>query len=176
MTMLNANTFHVRRLGSVDDAQVHQLAALLIDIVEGNDSVGFMHPLPMPRALSFWHGVAEGVARGERALFVAEDEQGIAGTVQLILAQPDNQAHRADLAKMLVLRRARRQGMGAALMQAAETTARELGKTLLVLDTASANAERLYQRQGWRRCGVVPNFALWPLGGYCDTTIFYRPL
>jgi GNAT superfamily N-acetyltransferase len=174
--MAAATTFHVRRLLRVDDAQLQQLAALLIDIVEGNDSVGFMHPLPLPRALSFWRGVAEGVARGERALLVAEDAQGIAGTVQLILAQPDNQPHRADLAKMLVQRRARRQGMGAALMQAAEDTARELGKRLLVLDTASADAERLYARQGWLRCGVVPNFALWPQGGYCDTTIFYRTL
>jgi GNAT superfamily N-acetyltransferase len=174
--MAAATTFHVRRLLRVDDAQLQQLAALLIDIVEGNDSVGFMHPLPLPRALSFWRGVAEGVARGERALLVAEDAQGVAGTVQLILAQPDNQPHRADLAKMLVQRRARRQGMGAALMQAAEDTARELGKRLLVLDTASADAERLYARQGWLRCGVVPNFALWPQGGYCDTTIFYRTL
>jgi GNAT superfamily N-acetyltransferase len=169
-------TFHVRRLLTVDHDQLAQLAELLIDIVQGNDSVGFMHPLPMARAVSFWRGVAEGVARGERALLVAEDASGIAGTVQLILAQPDNQPHRADLAKMLVHRRARRQGMGAALMQTAETTAREIGKTLLVLDTASGDAERLYQRQGWQRCGVVPNFALWPQGGYCDTTIFYRVL
>ncbi len=174
--MAPATTFHVRRLLSVDDAQLQQLAALLIDIVEGNDSVGFMHPLPLPHALSFWRGVAEGVDRGERALLVAEDAQGIAGTVQLLLAQPENQLHRADLAKMLVQRRARRRGIGAALMQAAEDTARELGKTLLVLDTASADAERLYARQGWLRCGVVPNFALWPQGGYCDTTIFYRVL
>jgi GNAT superfamily N-acetyltransferase len=174
--MSNANTPAVRRLLQLDDTQLHELVTLLIDIVDGNGSVGFMHPLSTEQALAFWHGVAAGVARGERALFVAEDEHGIAGTVQLILAQPDNQPHRADLAKMLVMRRARRQGLGAALMQAAETTARELGKTLLVLDTASADAERLYQRQGWQRCGVLPNFALWPLGGYCDTTIFYRRL
>jgi GNAT superfamily N-acetyltransferase len=75
-----------------------------------------------------------------------------------------------------VHRRARRQGIGQALMQAAEPLARACGKTLLVLDTASAEAERLYARQGWVRCGVVPDFALWPQGGYCDTVIFYRAL
>jgi GNAT superfamily N-acetyltransferase len=176
MDMSAAGAFHVHRVLTLDERQLKQLADLLIDIVEGNDSVGFMQPLSMPRALAFWRGVADGVARGDRALLVAEDAQGIAGTVQLVLAQPDNQPHRADLAKMLVLRRARRQGMGAALMQAAEATAREVGKTLLVLDTASAEAERLYERQGWQRCGMVPNFALWPLGGYCDTTFFYRVL
>ena len=100
----------------------------------------------------------------------------IVGTVQLVLEQPENQPHRADVAKMMVANRARRQGIGAALMQAAEQEAKARGKTLLVLDTASADAERLYARLGWQRCGTVPGYALLPQGGPCDTTYFYRVL
>ena len=116
------------------------------------------------------------MARGERALLAAEDEQRIVGTVQLVLDQPENQPHRADVSKMLVLHSARRHGLGAALMRAAELAARECGKTLLVLDTASGDAERLYARLGWQACGVIPNYALLPRGGFCDTTYFYRVL
>lgn len=166
----------VRRLAALTDAQAQALAALLIDCVEGGASVSFMHPLPVAKALAFWRGVAEGVARGERALLVAEDATGIVGAVQLVLAQPENQPHRADVAKMLVHRRARRRGWGEALMQAAEQLARECGKTLLVLDTSSGDAERLYARCGWQRCGTIPGYALWPQGGPCDTTFFYRVL
>lgn len=167
----------VRCLPTLTDAQLHDLCDVLLDCVEGDASVGFMHPLPRERALAFWRGVAEGVARGERALLAAEDAAGgIVGTVQVVLAQPENQPHRADIAKMLVHRRARRQGLGALLMQAAEQVAAQAGKTLLVLDTASDSAERLYERQGWLRCGVIPGFALWPRGGLCPTAIFFKPL
>jgi GNAT superfamily N-acetyltransferase len=116
------------------------------------------------------------MARGERALLVAEDHAGIVGTVQLVLDQPENQPHRADLSKMLVHRRARRAGVGAALLLAVERTARECGKSLLVLDTASVAAARLYARLGWTRCGTVPGYALLPQGGLCDTHFFYRRL
>jgi GNAT superfamily N-acetyltransferase len=116
------------------------------------------------------------VAEGERALLIAEDARGVCGTVQLLLDQPDNQPHRADLSKMLVHRRARRLGLGAALLRAAEATARDCGKTLLVLDTASDEAERLYERQGWKCVGVIPGYALLPRGGLCDTTVYYRNL
>lgn len=166
----------VRRLTTVSDAQLRGLAELLIDSVEGGASVSFMHPLPPQKALAFWRGVADGVTRGERALLVVEDAAGIVGTVHLLLDQPENQPHRADLLKMLVHRRARRQGLGASLMQAAEQLARECGKSLLVLDTASDDAERLYARHGWQRCGVIPGYALLPQGGLCDTTYFYRVL
>jgi GNAT superfamily N-acetyltransferase len=135
-----------------------------------------MHPLSRERATRFWRHVADGVATGERALLIAEDAHGVCGTVQLVLAQPENQPHRAELAKMLVHRRARRHGVGAALMHAAEDAARECGKTLLVLDTASADAERLYERSGWIRVGVIPDFALLPQGGLCQTTVYYRTL
>lgn len=166
----------MHRLDAVEPARIEQLAALLIDCVEGGASVSFMHPLPPDKALRFWRQVADGVARGQRALIVAEDDTGIVGTVQLVLDQPDNQPHRADLSKMLVLRRARQRGIGAALMQEAERVAVESGKTLLVLDTASPEAERLYERTGWQRCGTVPDYALLPHGGLCATTFFYRRL
>jgi GNAT superfamily N-acetyltransferase len=166
----------IRRLQQLSPADIDELAQVLVDCVDGGASVSFMHPLTLPRARAFWQQVADDVARGERALLVAEDAAGIAGTVQLVLAQPENQPHRADLAKMLVLRRARRQRVGAALLAAAEQAARDCGKTLLVLDTASADAERLYERAGWQRCGRVPGYALLPHGGLCDTHFFYREL
>jgi GNAT superfamily N-acetyltransferase len=168
--------FSVQRPATISDRQVQGLADVLIDCVDGGASVSFMHPLPRAKALEFWRGVAEGVAQGERALLVAEDGDGVIGTVQLILQQPENQPHRADLSKMLVHRRARRRGVGAALLRAAELAARECGKSLLVLDTASDGAERLYERLGWQRCGVIPGYALLPHGGLCDTTFFYRIL
>jgi GNAT superfamily N-acetyltransferase len=166
----------IRRLLTVGEAHVQGLADLLIDCVEGGASVNFMHPLPRARAMDFWRRVAAAVAGGERALLVAEDAGTVVGTVHLILAQPENQPHRADLSKMLVHRRARHQGLGAALLRAAETLGRDCGKSLLVLDTASSDAERLYERHGWQRCGVIPGFALLPRGGLCDTTYFYRTL
>ena len=167
----------IRRLLSVGPSEVGGLMDVLMDCVEGGASVGFMLPLPRERANEFWSGVARAVGRGDRALLVAEDDDGICGTVQLILAQPDNQPHRADLSKMLVHRRARRRGLGEALMRAAERMALDCGKTLLVLDAVTdGDAYRLYSRLGWERVGDVPDFALWPEGGYCSTTYFYRML
>jgi GNAT superfamily N-acetyltransferase len=170
-------TWSVRRLHVLDDAQIEGLADVLIDCVEGGASVSFMHPLTRERALAFWRRIARGVAAGERALLVAEDAQGLCGTVQLVLDQPENQPHRADLSKMLVHRRVRRQGLGAALMRAAEATARDCGKTLLVLDAVTGgDAARLYERLGWVRVGAIPRYALMPQGGLCSTTVFYRDL
>jgi GNAT superfamily N-acetyltransferase len=171
------SSVQLRRLLSVSQAEVDQLATVLIDCVEGGASVSFMLPLTREHARAFWQKVADGVARGERALLVAEDDAGICGTVQLILDLPDNQPHRADLAKMLVHRRARRLGLGAALMRGAEAMARECGRTLLVLDTVTGgDAERLYARLGWTRVGEIPRYALMPDGPYCSTTVFYRDL
>jgi GNAT superfamily N-acetyltransferase len=167
----------LRRLYSVGEAELEGLTDVLLDCVEGGASVSFMLPLTRARALTFWQRVAAGVAAGERALLVAEDAQGICGTVQLILDLPDNQPHRADLAKMLVHRRVRRQGLGAALMRSAEAMALDCGRTLLVLDTVTGgDGERLYERLGWSRVGEIPRYALFPNGGYCSTTVFYRDL
>jgi GNAT superfamily N-acetyltransferase len=174
---MNTPAWTLRRLHAVDDAEIDQLADLLIDCVEGGASVSFMHPLTRERAVAFWRRVAQGVAAGQRALLVAEDERGLCGTVQLALDQPENQPHRADLAKMLVHRRARRQGLGAALVRAAEATARECGKSLLVLDAVTdGDAARLYERLGWQRVGAIPGYALLPQGGLCSTTVYYRKL
>ena len=158
---------------------VEGLADVLIDCVDGGASVSFMAPLSRDRAIAYWRGTLDSAARGERVVLVAEDAASgrIVGTVQVILAMPDNQPHRADVAKMLVLRDARRRGLGAALMSAAEAAARAAGRTLLVLDTATgSDAERLYARLGWQRCGVIPGYALLPHGGLCSTTLFYREL
>jgi GNAT superfamily N-acetyltransferase len=138
-----------------------------------------MAPLAREEAERFWQCVAEDVGLGYRALLVAQDSETrvIVGTVQLVLKQPENQPHRADLAKMLVAPSARRRGIGAKLMEAAVDSARAAGKTLLVLDTATgSDAERLYERLGWIRVGVIPNYALWPDGTPCGTSIFYRAL
>lgn len=174
---MNTPSWSVRRLHALDDTHLDGLAKVLINCVEGGASASFMHPLTRERALAFWRRVAQGVAAGERLLLVAEDEQGLCGTVQLILDLPENQPHRADVAKMLVHRRARRQGLGAALMRAAEATARACGKTLLVLDAVTGgDAARLYERLGWVRAGDIPGYALYPQGGLCSTTFYYRHL
>jgi GNAT superfamily N-acetyltransferase len=169
----------LRRLGPNEAmACVEPLAELLIDCVAGGASVSFMWPLPRDKAMAFWRGVAEGVARGERVLLVAEDGEGqVVGTVQLITGLPDNQPHRADIAKMLVHRRARRRGIAQRLMAAVDAEARAEGRSVLVLDTVTGgDAERLYERAGWQRVGEVPRYALMPDGRFCATTFFYKHL
>ena len=162
-------------LSSLGDAQIAELSEVLIDCVEGGASVSFMLPMTRAKAAAFWERTAAGLARGELRLLVAIDGTGtIVGTVHVLLDQPENQPHRGAIAKMLVHRRARRQGVGAALLRDAERLAYTLGKTLLVLDTASGDAERLYARQGWQYSGEIPDYALWPGGGACATKIFYK--
>ncbi len=174
-SLLPAPVWSLRRVYVVSPAEVEQLADVLIDCVDGGASVSFMAPLSREHAVKFWRMVAEDVADGDRALIVAEDADGICGTVQLILAQPENQRHRADVAKMLVHRRARRHGIGAALLQEAEHLAESCGKSLLVLDTVTgSDADRLYERQGWVRVGEVPDYAYLPHGELRGTTFFYR--
>ncbi len=167
----------IRRLRSVDEAELDGLTALLVDCVDAGASVGFLAPLAPARARAFWERVAAAVAAGERAMLVAERDARIVGTVQLGLEQPDNQQHRADLAKMLVHPDARRRGLGAALLAAAEELAQECGRTLLVLDTVTgSDAERLYSRLGWVRVGEIPDYALLARGGLWGTTVFYKAL
>jgi GNAT superfamily N-acetyltransferase len=164
----------IRRLFAPTETEIAQLADVLVDCVEGGASVSFMLPLTRGRAIEFWRGIANGIDR--RVLLVAEDDRGICGTVQLIFAEPENQPHRADVSKMIVHRRARRQGIATALMRELEKAARECGRTLLVLDTADPEAERVYERTGWTRLGTIPKYALRPNGGFCDTVVFYRDL
>ena len=161
-------------LGSVE---INGLGDVLRDCVEGGASVSFMLPFDADRARSFWTDVAAKVNGGERAVLLAHDELGICGTVQLQFDLPENQPHRADLAKMLVHRRARNRGVGAALLRAAEEVARQRRRSLLVLDTVTGSpASRLYERQGWVRVGEIPGYALWPDGRPCPTTYYYRDL
>ncbi len=164
----------IRRIIGPTESELEGLAQVLMDCVEGGASVSFMQPMTREKALDFWRGVAESAARGERVLLAAVEQGNVLGTVQVILGQPENQPHRGDVAKMLVARAARRRGLGEALMRAAESAAIESGKTLLVLDTASDEARRLYERCGWQRVGVIPDYALLPQGGYCDTAYYYK--
>lgn len=166
----------VRQVHQADERLLALLAELLVDAVDGGASVGFLAPLAHERALAWWRPTLEAAWRGERALLVAEDDAGLVGTVQLVLAQMENQPHRADLSKLLVHRRARRRGVGERLMHEAERVARAHGKTLLVLDTATPEAERLYRRLGWQAAGVIPGYALLPDGSPCDTVYFWRQL
>ena len=168
----------VIRPASPDGADVQGLADVLVDCVEGGASVGFMLPFGRERAVAFWVGALESASTGDRVVLVAEDPEAgiILGTVQVVLTAPENQPHRGEISKMLVHRDARRRGIAEELMRAAEAAACEAGKTLLVLDTASDSAERLYQRLGWQRVGVIPDYALWPQGGFVDTIVFYKDL
>jgi GNAT superfamily N-acetyltransferase len=166
---------HIRALTELGAPEIAGLSEVLIDCVEGGASVSFMLPITYARAEAFWHTVAASAAQAERLVLVAEDASGILGTVSVVLAQPENQPHRGEIAKMLVHRRARRRGIGAALLIAAERAAFQAGKTLLVLDTVSGSAaEQLYLAHGWQRCGEIPHYALWPDGRPCPTTIFYK--
>jgi GNAT superfamily N-acetyltransferase len=171
------NDIQIRCLETIGDRELRGLSDVLIDCVEGGASVSFMLPIAREKAEAFWRRASESASRGERLVLAAEDASGaIVGTVQVLLDQPENQPHRGEIAKMLVHRRARRQGVGEALLAAAEQYAHKAGKTLLVLDTASGDAERLYTRRGWQRCGIIPNYALMPDGRPCATTIYFKSL
>ncbi len=168
----------IRTLAADEAAgRLDALCAVLIDSVEAGASVGFLTPMTRAKAEPYWRAVIDSVAAGGRRLLAAEDAAGaLVGTVQLVFAAPENQPHRADVSKLLVLLSARRQGIGEALMRAAEAEAQAAGRTVLVLDTATAEAERLYARTGWTRLGVLPDYALMPDGSLCDTVFYYKRL
>ena len=154
------------------------LIDLLVDSVEQGGAVNFVWPMTRAKAENWWEGALASHARGERFIFVAEKDGRIVGTAQLILAPQENQAFRADLAKMLVHSSVRRQGFGAALIRAAEDTARRMGRTLLTLDTRAGEAgERLYARMGWTKFGEVPDYATNPdNAGRHGASFFYKAL
>jgi ribosomal protein S18 acetylase RimI-like enzyme len=166
------------RAAGPDGGLAPGLADVLVDCVDGGASLGFMHPLTHVRALAFWAEVLDRAGRGELIVLVAEEREtgAVVGTVQVILSMPENQPHRGEISKMLVHRRARRRGIGEALMRAAEAAALDAGKRLMVLDTASGDAERLYHRLGWQRVGLIPDYALGPSGDLVATTVFYKEL
>jgi GNAT superfamily N-acetyltransferase len=168
----------IRRLNAAEGRQyIGALAQVLLDCVQGGASVSFMASLSKPEAESFFERVVEGVERGDRILLAAFLDSDLLGTVQILTATPPNQPHRADIAKLLVRRSARGQGVATRLMEQVEEASRLAGKTLLVLDTVTGgDAERLYMRMGWTRAGIIPNYALFPDGRFCDTTVFWKEL
>ncbi|UDF31256.1 UNVERIFIED_ORG: GNAT family N-acetyltransferase [Roseateles sp. XES5] len=156
-------------------ARLGELAAVLADCVTGGASVGFMAPYGPADAMPFWEGVATAVGEDATLLFVAEQAGRIVGTVQVGIRQMPNQPHRADIKKLLVMESARGHGLARALMAAAEAEAARRGKTVLVLDTATGSpAETVYERLGWQRAGLIPDYALYPDGRSCATTFFYK--
>ncbi len=159
-------------------AHLDALSNVLIDCVESGASVSFLLPMTRDKADQFWNQIRDGVERGTHHLHVAEiSSLGIIGTVLLIAAAAENQPHRADIAKMLVHRRARRRGVGQALMAAVEQTAMRVNKKVLVLDTVTGSAgDHLYLKIGWTRVGEIPDYALYPDGSLCPTSVFYKVL
>ena len=166
----------VRRLTAAEaNARLDELAAVLHDCVAGGASVSYMAPFSHEDARAAFAGFAAEVERGRRLLLAAFGDGGLVGTVQVILAVPPNQPHRGEIAKLLVHRAARRRGVARLLMEGAEAEARAEGKSLLVLDTVTGDpAERLYERLGWTRVGIIPGYALYPDGRPCDTTVFWK--
>jgi GNAT superfamily N-acetyltransferase len=168
----------VRRLGPTEvRAELDGLADVLVDCVAGGASVSYMAPFSHEQALAAFEDWTVEVEQRRRLLLAAFDNGGLVGTVQVILALPPNQPHRAEIAKLLVRRSARKRGIARLLMEHAEAEARVEGKSLLVLDTVTGDAaERLYTRLGWTRVGVIPGYALYPDGRPCDTTVFWKSL
>lgn len=168
----------VRRL---DPAEVRSrlgaLAAVLADCVAGGASVSYLEPFSLADALSAFEGFAADVEQGRRLVLAAFLDGRLVGTVQVVLALPPNQPHRAEIAKLLVHRSARKRGVARLLMERAEGEAAAEGRSLLVLDTVTGDdAERLYERLGWNRVGTIPGYALYPDGRPCDTTVFWKAI
>jgi GNAT superfamily N-acetyltransferase len=168
----------VRRLSATEvREQLSLLAEVLCDCVKGGASVSFMAPFSQDEARAAFEAVAPEVESGRRILLAAFADGVLVGTVQVLHALPPNQLHRADIAKLLVHRSARRRGVARMLMERAEVEAYLENKMLLVLDTVTGgDAERLYERLGWTKAGVIPGYALFPDGSPCDTTIFWKEL
>lgn len=154
-----------------------ELAAILVDCIEGGASISFMWPFTQADAHAWWGHVIRQAEEGEIILLGARVEGELLGSAQLGLVFPPNQLHRAEVKKMIVHRRARGRGLATALIAGLESEARRRGRTLLTLDTATGSpAERLYERLGWRRLGILPEQALWPDGRPCDATLFWKRL
>jgi ribosomal protein S18 acetylase RimI-like enzyme len=154
-----------------------RLAEILIDCVSAGASIGFLDPLSAADADAYWAGIERAVAAGRSILFAGELEHGeIAGTVMLDIDTLPNQPHRATVSKLLVHTGARRQGLGEALMRELERTALRTGRWLLTLDTATGEAERLYERLGYSAAGTIPDYALNPDSTLTPTTFFYKGL
>jgi ribosomal protein S18 acetylase RimI-like enzyme len=172
------SAFAVRRLETLTSREFGGLCDVLVDCVEGGASVSFMHPMTIAKAADFWREVAASMARGERALLIAEDERGaIIGTAQVVWATPENQPHRAEIVKMITRISHRGRGVATALLRRAEKIALARGRTLLVLDTASdGGAAPLYESVGFKLAGEIPDYAFKPQGGLTGTKFYWKRL
>ena len=171
-----AATLRIDRITPSDDASIAGLTDVLLDAVQSGAGVSFMADLTRADAEAWWRKTLSG-ATPRTVILAARDDSGIVGTVQLQPAWPPNQPHRADVAKLMVHRRARGKGVARSLMEELERQARTQRFTLLLLDTCKGSAaEQLYRSMGWTRVGEVPNFALNPDGSWCDTVFFYKQL
>jgi len=154
-----------------------QLADILMQTVAGGGSVSFMHPLSQDVASAFWTSALAAASRGERIVLGAMDGDRLLGTVTLLLDFPENQPHRCEIAKMMTHPAHRHRGVATRLLQEAERLALELGKTLVVLDTASdGGAAGFYERHGYTHAGTIPDFALKPQGGLTPTMLYWKRL
>jgi ribosomal protein S18 acetylase RimI-like enzyme len=170
------NAIAIERVEAAPDKVVEELAKVLVDAVKSGAGISFMAGLRPDQAVEWWRKTLS-AASPRTVVLVARDEQGIVGTVQLQPSWAPNQPHRADVAKLIVHRRARRRGIARALMQELEHHARKQRFTLLVLDTCKGSAaEQLYSSLGWVRVGEIPHYAVNPDGTPCDTVFFYRQL
>ena len=168
----------IRRLdAAAAQENLEGLAGVLRDCIEGGASVRYLAPFSVDQAREAFESVRADVERQRRVLLAAFLGGEVVGTVQIGLAQQPNSPHRGEIAQLLVRRSARGRGVAQRLMERAEQEALAEGKTLLVLDTVTGDdAERLYERLGWTKVGVIPEYALYPDGRPCDTTIFYKAL
>jgi acetyltransferase len=167
----------IETLAAIGESDLEGLADLLLDAVEHDASVGYVIPVERAALRSFWRGVDEDVRKGTKVLLVARGDGRIVGSTVLDLCAKPNGAHRAEVQKVLVMSTARRQGLGRALMRAAEAEARQSRRHLLVLDTESGSpAQDLYASEGYAVAGQIPQFAIGNRGGYVATTYMYKLL
>ncbi len=162
----------VRQVSAPDESLMKGLCALLTEVVEGGASVGFLAPLARRTAEEYWKKVFAALG-SHHFLWVAEADGRVIGSVQLAAVERENSPHRAELQKLFVLASHRGRGVSRKLMEAAESFASSIGRTLLVLDTESGSvAEAVYRHLGWQRAGEIPEFALTP-DGRLHTTVYY---
>jgi GNAT superfamily N-acetyltransferase len=168
----------IRALDAAEaEARLNELADILVDAVAHGSSVNFMAGFSRGEAKTFWRSQLPGIAAGDKILLVGEGGERLVATVMLIFAPQPNAPHRAEIGKMLVHSSMQRQGLGGRLLAAAEESAREFGRTLLILDTATGSAgERLYRKSGWTELGTMPDHSFTPDGRLAPATFFYKAL
>ncbi|MGW5641399.1 GNAT family N-acetyltransferase [Saccharopolyspora sp. NPDC003752] len=168
----------ITRLSAADFRDyVKELADLLVDVVDGGFSLGFLEPFDQDAAAAWWETRESAIADGSLIVWAAHGPDGITGTVSLALESKPNGRHRAEIVKLMVHRDARGQGLGRELLATAERAAAHAGAILLLLDTTTGSpAEGLYLAAGWTRFGIVPGYAADPAGRLEDGSFFYKQL